>query len=288
MAAAAMAIIDMRAAIVRLSAFTLVILGLLLAAAIPARADPPIPALTGRIVDLAGVLDASTIASLTQRLADEEASTSNQVVVVTLPDLKGYTIEQWGGALLNGWGIGQRDKNNGVVLVVAPKDRQLRIEVGYGLEGTLSNRAAADIIQNEMVPRFKGGDMKGGITAGVDAILATIAGTYQGPSVEASGRGGSDVDFKQYLPFIAFPAAFFAIVGLRLWFRSRAPRQIGSASRRRYDDDDDDDDGENGLRRNRRSPRRFSQSGSAFGERSSGGSSGGGGRGGGGGASGRW
>ncbi len=151
----------------RVAAAFLLLLGL----AIPALADPPIPPLTGRVVDQARVLDQPTVDALTRQLADHEAETGNQVVVVILSSLKDYTIEQWGRALLNGWGIGQRDKNNGVVLVVAPLERRLRIEVGYGLESKLSDSAAADIIQNEIIPRFKNGNLKGGITAGVNAIL---------------------------------------------------------------------------------------------------------------------
>ncbi|HYD04824.1 MAG TPA: TPM domain-containing protein, partial [Reyranella sp.] len=148
----------------RLVPALLVLLGL----ALPALADPPIPPLSGRVVDLAHVLDQRTVDALTQQLADHEAATTNQVVVVTLLGLEGYAIEDWGRALLNGWGIGQRDKNNGVVLVVAPDDRRLRIEVGYGLDQVLTRYAASNIIETEIVPRFKRADMRGGITAGVN------------------------------------------------------------------------------------------------------------------------
>src|SRR4051794_33550295 len=95
----------------RLLAFSFL---LLVAAWLPARADPPIPALTGRVVDAAGVLDAATISALTTQLQGYEASTTNQVVVVTLPDLKGYPIEDWGLALGRGWAVGQKGKDNGV------------------------------------------------------------------------------------------------------------------------------------------------------------------------------
>jgi uncharacterized protein len=261
-----------RIVVTRMPRTVLAALLLLLGFVLPALADPPIPALTGRVVDQAGILDASTIAALTRKLADHESATSDQVVVVTLPDLKGYTIEQWGLALLNGWGIGQRGKDNGVVLVVAPSDRRLRIEVGTGLESVLTNKAAGDIIQAEIIPRFKGGDLKGGVSAGVDAILATVGGTYRAPLVEANGSsGGSRFNIERYLPF-GIPLLFVAIVGFNLLLRrhGRTGRR-GGFNRGYYD--------------NRSyGPRSDSRS---FGG-SSGGFSGGGGGGRGGGASGRW
>lgn len=174
----------------------LLVLVLVLGAAIaPAVADPPIPALTGRVVDAAGVLDDATISSLTTQLQNYESMTTNQVMVVTLPDLKGYPIEDWGLALGRGWGIGRKGKDNGVILIVAPHDRQLRIEVGYGLEGVLPDATADRIIRNEIIPRFKAGDIPGGIAVGTNAILQAISGTYEpAPAVpELSGPSASDI-----------------------------------------------------------------------------------------------
>ena len=247
---------------------------LLLGFAVPALADPAIPPLTGRVVDLAHVLDQRTVDALTRQLADHEAETSNQVVVVILSSLKDDTIEQWGRALLNGWGIGQRDKNNGVVLVVAPLERRLRIEVGYGLEDKLSDRAAADIIQNEIIPRFKGGDTKGGITAGVNAILATIAGTYR-PVLQVEQSSGGQRDFSDYAPFVVFPMIFIAGVVISIIRGGNSGRR-GSHYR----------DGYNSYGNRDWGPR--SRGISSGGSSGGGGFSGGGGRGGGGGASGRW
>src|ERR1700674_677283 len=102
-----------------------------------AVAEPAIPPLTGRVVDAAHVLDGWTHNQIDGELASFETSSGIQLVVVTLPDLGGDTIEDWGLALGRGWGIGQKGKNNGVLLIVAPTDRKLRIEVGYGLEGEL-------------------------------------------------------------------------------------------------------------------------------------------------------
>jgi uncharacterized protein len=250
---------------------------LLLTLAASAWAKPSIPPLTGRVVDLAHVLDQPTVDALTKQLAEHEAATTDQIVVVTLPDLQGETIEQWGYALLNGWGIGQRGKNNGVVLVVAPNDRRLRIEVGYGLEYALTGQAAAGIIESEIVPRFKSGDLPGGVTAGVNAILATIAGTYRPPLIEATGSLGIGTvsRFEKYLPMVGFPLLFVFIVAINRLFGRRS-----RALRRQYYDTPGwtarDRDGWG------------SRSSGLSGGRSSGGFSGGGGRGGGGGASGRW
>jgi len=251
---------------------------LLLGFTAPALADPTIPPLTGRVVDLAHVLDRSTVDALTRQLDDHEASTTNQVVVVTLPDLQKTSIEQWGRALLNGWGIGRRGKNNGVLLVVAPNDHRLRIEVGYGLEGVLTQPVASNIIETEIVPRFKRGDLQGGVTAGVNAILATIEGTYQ-PLVEAPSAGlSSDRSIWRFAPFVAFPLFFIIIVVVGISRRGTAGRR-GYYSGPGY-----------GNTVNRRDRDGWgSRSSEVSSSRSSGGGfSGGGGRGGGGGASGRW
>jgi len=251
----------------------LVLLGL----AVPAWAKPSIPPLTGRVVDLAHVLDARTVDTLTRQLADHEAATTDQIVVVTLPDLQGGTIEQWGYALLNGWGIGQRGKNNGVVLVVAPNDRRLRIEVGYGLEYALTDAAAAGIIENEIIPRFKGGDLPGGVSAGVNAILLTIAGTYKPPAIEASEPfGSSQRSFEKYLPMVGFPLLFIFIVVMKFAFARSPARRTGSY----YSSYDNTN--------TRRDRDRDGWGSRSSGFSSGGGFSGGGGRGGGGGASGRW
>src|SRR5690349_3852241 len=136
-----------------------------------------VPALTGRVVDQANLLSSSEQIRLTAKLSDLEAKTSIQLVVVTLPSLEDTPIEDWGLALGRSWGIGQKGKNTGVLLIVAPNDRELRIEVGYGLEGTLPDATADSIIRNVILPRFKAGNMAGGISDGVDAIIAVLTGT---------------------------------------------------------------------------------------------------------------
>jgi uncharacterized protein len=134
------------------------------------------PALTGRVVDDANILDAATRASLTEKLATLEAKTTDQLVVVTLKSLQGTTIEDFGVQLGRAWKIGQKDKNNGVLLIVAPNERKVRIEVGYGLEGTLTDAVSRLIIENAILPRFKANDFPGGFTRGVDDIIQALSG----------------------------------------------------------------------------------------------------------------
>ncbi len=145
------------------------------------------PELTGRVVDEAGLLSEPVKTRIAQKLAAHESATSNQVVVVTLKSLDGYDIADYGYQLGRHWGIGQKDRDNGVLFIVAPNDRKVRIEVGYGLEGNLTDALSADIIQNRVLPRFRAGDFQGGIAAGVDAILAAIDGAYE-PLADAPGE----------------------------------------------------------------------------------------------------
>jgi uncharacterized protein len=136
------------------------------------------PRLTGRVVDNADMLSVETRISLSQQLTGHELATGNQVVVVTLPDLQGYTIEEFGYQLGRHWGIGQKDRNNGVLLLVAPTERAVRIEVGYGLEGELTDALASRIIHGVILPQFKRGRFENGITEGATAIIAVLGGEY--------------------------------------------------------------------------------------------------------------
>jgi uncharacterized protein len=134
------------------------------------------PSLTGRVVDEAGLLDAAKQAEIEAKLAALEEKTTDQLVVVTVRSLQGRTIEEYGYRLGRAWAIGQKDKNNGVLLIVAPNERKVRIEVGYGLEGTLPDAIASIIVQNSILPRFKANDYPGGIALGVDEIIKTLSG----------------------------------------------------------------------------------------------------------------
>ena len=142
----------------------------------PALAAPSFPPLTGRVVDQANVIPAATRAELDGKLAALEARTTDQLVVVTLSSLQGYEIADYGYQLGRAWGIGQKGKNNGVLLIVAPKEHDVRIEVGYGLEGDLTDAVTKIIIDQAMLPRFRAGDFPGGISAGVDDIIKALTG----------------------------------------------------------------------------------------------------------------
>jgi uncharacterized protein len=167
------------------------------AAKTPATADanaPPIggprfPALTGRVVDQANILPAAMEAELTARLAALEAKSSDQLVVATVSSLQGYEIEEYGYRLGRTWQIGQGERlNNGVILLVAPNERKVRIEVGYGLEGVLTDIETGLIIRNAIVPAFKAGDMPAGIVAGVDGIETLL--TMDPAELEARAQRG--------------------------------------------------------------------------------------------------
>lgn len=165
---------------------------LMLCAAAEGFAQPRFPALSGRVVDDASLLDAQAMQRLTQQLAQFESASGIQLVIVTLPDLQGYPIEDFGYQLGRAWGIGQKGKNNGVLLIVAQAERKVRIEVGYGLEGALTDALSANIIQAVIVPRFKTGNFEQGIEQGAIAIMQALQGEYQPqrPHKESPARGG--------------------------------------------------------------------------------------------------
>jgi uncharacterized protein len=141
-----------------------------------AGADPTFPQLTGRVVDDAGLLSPAQRSALSDQLAALESKSSDQVVVVTLPSLQGYSIEDYGYQLGRHWGIGTKKLNNGVLLIVAPKEHKVRIEVGYGLEPILTDALSSVIIQEAILPKFRQGDFAGGIQAGVGDILKVLTG----------------------------------------------------------------------------------------------------------------
>lgn len=180
---------------------------LLLALAVIAKADATFPPLTGRVIDSAGLLSPTVVASLTSTLAVHEQQHSNQVVVATVPNLQGYSIEEYGYQLARAWGIGQKEHNNGVVLLVAKEERKVRIEVGYGLEGALTDALASNIIQTEILPNFRQGDFEAGILSGTDAILQAVQGEYQPKKTKAN-------DDKNTAGLIFFIILVFVMFGL--------------------------------------------------------------------------
>jgi len=149
-------------------------LALVCAFVAPAAAAPTFPTLTGRVVDDAHMLSDATKASLTQKLEDLENRTSRQLVVVTLPSLQGYEIEDYGYQLGRAWGIGQKKLNNGVLFIIAPNERKVRIEVGYGLEPILTDALSSVILQTKVLPQFRDGNMEAGVVAGTDAIAEQL------------------------------------------------------------------------------------------------------------------
>lgn len=213
---------------------------------------PRFPALSGRVVDEARVLSPASTQALTQTLADYERGSGNQVVVATLASLQGYAIEEYGYQLGRTWQIGQKGKNNGALLIVAPKEKQVRIEVGYGLEPLLTDAASSAIINGVILPAFRDGDMERGIVEGAQAMLSVLG-----------GQGLPQRETKQSLSLwqIALLVLFF------LWFMRFARRHPVAAAALL-------------------SSRSWRGGGSRWG--GGGGFSGGGGSFGGGGASGRW
>ncbi|MCI1278092.1 MAG: TPM domain-containing protein [Nitrospira sp.] len=178
-----------------------------------------VPPLSGRIVDQAHVLPPAVVERLTADLAAHEAKTSNQVAVLIIPSLEGEPLFDFSHRVATGWKLGRKGSDNGVLLLVSIKDRHIRLEVGYGLEGMLTDARSAQIIRNEIVPRFRAGDVPAGVTAGVQAILHTIEGTYRAPEHPAATPSSSDTFAN-----VAFAVILGIVVGL---FFSRANRVVG-------------------------------------------------------------
>lgn len=179
-------------------------------------ADVRFPALTGRVVDQANLLTPAKEAELTARLEALERDTSDQLVVVTLESLQGLEIEDYGYRLGRTWGIGQAETNNGVLLIVAPEERKVRIEVGYGLEPVLTDGFSALVIHNEILPSFRDGHFERGIEQGVTAIDAQL----RLDPAEAAARAAAAESPEAKLPVapmimigVVFFLIFMGIVG---------------------------------------------------------------------------
>ena len=134
------------------------------------------PALTGRVVDQAGVIQSGTRSDIEEMLKNLEDKSGIQLVVATVKSLEGSDIETYANQLFRTWKLGEAKKNNGVLLLVAPAEHKVRIEVGYGLEGTLTDALSSVLISSDIVPRFKTGDFSGGIERGVDGIISILNG----------------------------------------------------------------------------------------------------------------
>jgi uncharacterized protein len=206
-------------------ALVLFILAALLIGA--AYAATNFPALTGRVVDDAHILTPVATADLERKLADLEQKSQIQLVVATVPSLDGQEIEPYANALFRAWKLGEAKQNNGALLLIAPKERRMRIEVGYGLEGTLTDALSSVIVSSAIIPRFKTNDFSGGIERGVDGIISVLSddsADWQ-PQVNVRSEDPS-ADFDKL-----FPILFFAIVIFIMWYLIRhanGPPSAGS------------------------------------------------------------
>jgi uncharacterized protein len=182
-----------------------------------------VPYLTGRVNDNAHILSPETIRILTDSLRMHEMRTTDQVVILTLPTLDGESIEDFANNVFNTWKLGQKDKDNGVLIIVVPNDRKMRIEVGYGLEGTLPDLAASNIIQNIITPSFKNGDYNKGLTEGTLSVIKILEGGYveqayseaeeQSVSTD-SGLSGFESPDMPITERILIGAFIFGLIGL--------------------------------------------------------------------------
>jgi len=195
----------------------LFVAALLLLTAPPLLAQD-IPFLTGRVVDDANIIDDGAQQRLTAALKAHEDGTTNQIVVLTVPTIGSASVEEYAVKVFEAWKLGQKDKDNGVLVVVVPNDRKMRIEVGYGLEGTLPDGAAGEIIRTWMTPAFKAGDYTRGIEDGVAAIVSRLEGrgdpTDRTPA--ASSSSGNTDGFAQLsgMERLLIGAFVYSIIGM--------------------------------------------------------------------------
>ncbi|MDO8862724.1 TPM domain-containing protein [Haliea sp. E1-2-M8] len=189
----------------------LLVLLLLLPAAVWAQSAPEFPALTGRVVDRAELLSPEAEAGLTQMLQAHEQASTEQVVVVTLPELQGFPIEDFGYQLGRHWGIGQKGEDNGALLIVARDERKIRIEAGYGVEGRLTDAESSFIINRIMTPAFRKGDFQAGIVNGAAAMIQVLGGE---PLAASQGRQGA----AQEKPNSGLVGLFFVLMWVVVFF----------------------------------------------------------------------
>ena len=188
------------------------------------------PALSGRVVDQAGVMTAASKSDVEAKSKALEDKSGIQLVVATVKSLQGSDIETYANQLFRFWKLGEAKKNNGVLLLVAPAEHKVRIEVGYGLEGTLTDALSSVIISSAIVPRFKSNDFSGGIERGVDGIISVLSGDSADwqPKVNVRSEDAS-ADFDKL-----FPILFFAIIIFIIWYliRHAGGPPSGGAGRR--------------------------------------------------------
>jgi uncharacterized protein len=166
-----------------------------------------VPLLTGRVSDHAGMISPSVKADIEKKLAELERTDSTQIAVLTVPDLQDYSIEEFAIKVAEKWKIGQKKLDNGVIFLVSKQERKMRIEVGYGLEGRLTDLLAGRILDNEVRPFFKAGDFDGGFLRGIDGIILAVRGEYRGTegrSGETAHGGSSGSESAPVIMFLVF------------------------------------------------------------------------------------
>lgn len=186
-----------------------------------AQAALTFPALTGRVVDSAQMIDPAVREQLTQQLQALEQTSGDQLVVVTVPDRQGVPIEDYGYQLGRQWGIGQKGKDNGALLIVSRDDRQLRIEVGYGLEGVLTDAQSWVIINQVILPKFKAGNFSQGISDGVAAMIQVVGGEPLAVPAHVA-----DANFAMDNPGFSI-GLFILLIGV-LWLCNRMGLPVGA------------------------------------------------------------
>src|SRR3984885_7065540 len=179
--------------------------------------------LTGRVGDQAGVMSADSRGAIEAKLKDLEDKSGIQLVVATVKSLQGSDIETYANQLFRFWKLGEAKKNNGVLLLVAPSEHKVRIELGYGLEGTLTDALSSVIIASAIIPRVKTGDFSGGIERGVDGIISVLSGDKSEWQQKAKVRSeGSASDFNKL-----FPLLFFVLLIFFIWYLVRQTNSPG-------------------------------------------------------------
>jgi uncharacterized protein len=195
------------------------------------------PALTGRVVDQAGIIPADVEARLDAELAALEAKSSDQLVVATVPSLQGTDIADFGYQLGRAWGIGQKTLDNGALLIVAPNERKVRIEVGYGLEPILTDALTSVVIQRAILPRFKAGDMAGGIEAGVKALVSALTddkSEWRQRAAEAAKARSEEGQTSTFdLVVILIVVGVWLFIMVQAFRRSAYEQRAGMGARRR-------------------------------------------------------
>jgi uncharacterized protein len=218
---------------IRLATALLTLAAISLASVGVAYAEPTFPVLTNRITDEAGLIKANDYTAIIETLKALEAKSTDQVAVVTLKSLQGYPIEDYGYQLGRAWGIGQKGKDNGVLLIVAPNERKVRIEVGRGLEPVMTDAMSSLIIQNAILPEFRKGDFSAGIVAGVRDINAVLLGDAEGVKERArAARNADTLDFWSIVLILFWIGVVLFVMYAMIQSIRNAP-QVAPGQRRR-------------------------------------------------------